>query len=111
MQHGPSLKPFEPHLALDGTDFTQFDAPALANPDDFPANQYFMPGDRMGCTCFPAGTLVSGPAALGASARWYEGELVEIVTAAGHQLAGTPNHPILTRKAGSRSDSSRRATT
>lgn len=46
--------------------------------------------------CFPAGTLVTTPRVNASSARWYEGNLVEIVTAAGHELAVTPNHPILT---------------
>lgn len=94
--HGPSLHPFEPHLDLDGTQFASFESETLANTDGYPGNAYFFPGDHEGCSCFPAGTLVSGPDAVGASTRWYEGELVEIVTAAGHQLTGTPNHPILT---------------
>lgn len=47
--------------------------------------------------CFPAGTLVSG-AVSGAMRHWYDGEIVEITTALGHKLAGTPNHPVLTTK-------------
>jgi hypothetical protein len=49
--HGPSLKPFEPHLELDGLEFTSFTDDALANTTDFPANQYFLPGDHVGCMC------------------------------------------------------------
>jgi hypothetical protein len=47
-------------------------------------------------SCFPAGTMVSGPQAVGATMRWYDGEMVEIETADGALLAATPNHPVLT---------------
>jgi SPP1 gp7 family putative phage head morphogenesis protein len=46
--------------------------------------------------CFPAGTIVSGPRAVGPTIRWYAGDLVELVTASGNFVAVTPNHPILT---------------
>jgi hypothetical protein len=46
--------------------------------------------------CFPAGTVVSGPKADGATRRWYQGELVIIRTASGKNLTVTANHPILT---------------
>lgn len=46
--------------------------------------------------CFPAGTVVSGPGADGATRRWYEGELVVIRTASGKELSATGNHPVLT---------------
>lgn len=46
--------------------------------------------------CIPAGAMVSGPELRGSTQRWYDGELVEIVTAKGKHLAVTPNHPILT---------------
>lgn len=46
--------------------------------------------------CVPAGTLVDGPAAEVGYRRWYEGEMLVIGTAAGHQLSITPNHPVLT---------------
>lgn len=46
--------------------------------------------------CFPAGTIVSGPAARGAARRWYDGELIVIRTAGGKELSATANHPILT---------------
>jgi hypothetical protein len=47
--------------------------------------------------CFPAGTKVSAMP-LGATRHWYEGPLVVIKTASGQELAGTPNHPVLTSK-------------
>ncbi|TYK45161.1 Hint domain-containing protein [Actinomadura decatromicini] len=46
--------------------------------------------------CVPAGTLVDGPAAEVGYRRDYEGELVVLRTAAGHELRITPNHPVLT---------------
>ena len=49
--HGPSMRPFEPHEDLDGVSFSSFDDDVLANPDDFPENQYFFPGDHDGCSC------------------------------------------------------------
>ena len=47
----------------------------------------------------PAGHCVgdrSQSAILGATRRWYVGPLIHVATAGGHQLAGTPNHPVLT---------------
>jgi hypothetical protein len=49
--HGPALNPFEPHEALDGEQFVNFDDDVLANPDSFPPNQYLFPGDHGGCLC------------------------------------------------------------
>ena len=46
--------------------------------------------------CFPGDTEVSGENIQAGMRRWYEGPLCEIITAFGHKLAGTPNHPILT---------------
>jgi hypothetical protein len=46
--------------------------------------------------CVPAGTLVDGPTAEVGYRRWYEGEMVVVSTAAGHELSITPNHPVLT---------------
>jgi SPP1 gp7 family putative phage head morphogenesis protein len=48
--------------------------------------------------CFPAGTVVSGPVARASSARWYEGEIVQLRTRDGCELTVTPNHPVLTRR-------------
>lgn len=45
--------------------------------------------------CLTAGAVVSGPAALASTARWYSGEVVDVV-ADGHRLTVTPNHPVLT---------------
>lgn len=49
--HGPALKPFEPHEALDGVDFESFESDVLANSEGFPANAFFFPGDHQGCVC------------------------------------------------------------
>lgn len=49
-----------------------------------------------GPNCFPAGTEVQSADTEIGYDRWYEGDLVEIVTAEGRQLSGTPNHPVLT---------------
>jgi hypothetical protein len=47
--------------------------------------------------CFPEETTVRAMSKIrGGSQRWYDGELVEITTAGGHNLSGTPNHPVLT---------------
>lgn len=46
--------------------------------------------------CFPAGTVVSGPAVIGSAQRWFDGQLIEVITTDGHFLSCTPNHPILT---------------
>ena len=46
--------------------------------------------------CFPGGTVVSAGGVVGSTARWYDGELVEIATHAGCLFAVTPNHPMLT---------------
>lgn len=48
--------------------------------------------------CFPAGTVVSGPASLRATRRWYDGELVSIRTQSGKHLSTTANHPVLTHR-------------
>jgi hypothetical protein len=46
-----TIHPFEPHLDLDGIDFTSFDSEALANTSGFPGNAYYFPGDHEGCSC------------------------------------------------------------
>ena len=55
-----------------------------------------LPGCPQHFNCFPAGTLVITPRVLGSTARWYSGEVVEILTAAGNEVTVTPNHPVLT---------------
>ena len=85
---------FPPHVALDGTVAATTDDPVWANQSDFPATDYYFPGDHDGC--FPVGTEVSGPAPVAATLREWKGELVEVRTASGQFLAATPNHPVLT---------------
>jgi len=46
--------------------------------------------------CLPAGVVVSGPATVAATRRWYQGELVVLTTASGQELPITGNHPVLT---------------
>lgn len=47
--------------------------------------------------CLPGSALVSSRSRIAAvSKRWYDGDLVIVRTAGGHQLTCTPNHPILT---------------
>lgn len=48
--------------------------------------------------CFPSGVVVSGPRALLATSRRFEGDLVVIRRAGCKDLAATENHPILTRR-------------
>jgi phage terminase large subunit len=46
--------------------------------------------------CFPGDTLVDSPSEIQESyKRKYSGPLIRIRTAAGHELTGTPNHPVL----------------
>lgn len=42
---------FEPHLALDGQQFTGWDDPRLANPDSWPPVPFYFPGDHDYCRC------------------------------------------------------------
>lgn len=47
--------------------------------------------------CLPGQTLITTCGAVAAQTeRWYEGELVVVLTAGGRELACTPNHPVLT---------------
>jgi hypothetical protein len=48
---GMRARPFEPHRALNGRTFTNFDDPVLANGHGWPPYPYFMPGDHNGCLC------------------------------------------------------------
>lgn len=59
------------------------------------------PGDPGGspeevCNCLPGETLVLAPGLEIGFRRRYDGDLARIETDAHHQLAGTPNHPVLT---------------
>lgn len=51
--YGPArrMRPFEPHLGLDGVVFQNFDDPVLANTSGFPDFAYYLPGDHAGCNC------------------------------------------------------------
>lgn len=50
---------FEPHAALDGSFFSNFDDPVLSNTEGWPDTPFFYPGDHDGCVCdfMPAITL------------------------------------------------------
>src|SRR5215211_7938244 len=47
-------------------------------------------------SCFPAGTLVQASGVQVGYRRWYDGPLVKLTLASGHELTGTPNHPVKT---------------
>jgi hypothetical protein len=49
--HGFSDTPFEPHLELDGYEFTDFTDDGLSVEGDFPSTSYYIPGDHDGCSC------------------------------------------------------------
>jgi hypothetical protein len=51
--YGPAYRarPFEPHMALDGLQFVNFDDPILANTSGFPETAFYIPGDHAGCIC------------------------------------------------------------
>lgn len=87
----------ESHAAVDGQ------IVAVGQPFTVGGSQAGYPGDpslpadeTVNCRCFPAETLVQAVGVSVGARRWFDGELVEITTAGGHKLAGTPNHPILT---------------
>jgi 2'-5' RNA ligase len=95
--------PLPCHDYLDGVPFASFDDDVLSpdnNPDwdGFPEVERLAPGDHDGCTCLPGETMVSAVDLLGATRRWYDGELITIVTGQGQSVSGTPNHPVLTTK-------------
>lgn len=47
--------------------------------------------------CLLADTPVSGAVVRAVFRRWYEGDVVEVVTESGRKFTATPNHPMLTR--------------
>jgi hypothetical protein len=49
--HGFTPSPFDPHLELDGVEFTSWTDSILANDGDFPDGDFFIPGDHDGCSC------------------------------------------------------------
>lgn len=44
-------RPFEPHAALSGVTFVNYDDPAVANYGGWPEFSFYMPGDHDGCMC------------------------------------------------------------
>lgn len=52
--------------------------------------------DKFHANCVVGDTKVSGPDVQVGYRRYYEGEIVTLVTARGHNLTITPNHPVLT---------------
>lgn len=52
--------------------------------------------DKFHANCVVGDTKVSGPDVKVGYRRHYEGEIVTLVTAGGHELTITPNHPVLT---------------
>jgi HK97 family phage portal protein len=84
------------HQDMDGT-VMPLGEPFRVGPN---AARVRFPGDPEGppeeiINCFLPGTIVSGRFVAGLEAQ-YAGPAREIVTARGHRLAVTPNHPILT---------------
>lgn len=63
--YGPAFRarPFEPHLALDGVQFVNFDDEVLANHEGWPETEFFMPGDHDGCICDVAPIIIEPEAA------------------------------------------------
>ena len=60
--HGPSLKVFQPHEDLDGTEFDLFTSDALANTSgNWPYVAYYYPGDHDGCLCDAMPLWVGAP--------------------------------------------------
>lgn len=48
--------------------------------------------------CLTGETMVSAAVIRAAFRRWYDGYVVDIITAEGRKLTTTPNHPMLTRR-------------
>lgn len=71
------------------------DAGAIPIDEEFPSG-HSRPPAHPACMCHPGHILVSGGVVRRAYRRMYEGEMVEITTARGNKLAGTPNHSVLT---------------
>lgn len=57
---GAPTRPFEPHQALDGTEFSDWDADELINDEGWPDFTHYFPGDHDGCECY-AVALIEGP--------------------------------------------------
>jgi hypothetical protein len=48
--------------------------------------------------CLTGDMIVDGADVQSAHKRWYDGEIIEIVTADGRNVTATPNHPMLTQR-------------
>lgn len=70
-------------------------AGAIPVDDSFPSGDDAPPAHPY---CFPGWVEVNTSRVEGSASRWYDGDLVEITTRAGHFLSVTPNHPVLTPK-------------
>lgn len=45
--------------------------------------------------CLPGDSVVSAFGVTAAYRRWFEGEIITIITASGNSMSATPNHPVL----------------
>lgn len=88
----------EDHAAANGQQVA-LDEPFLIGPNKirmmYPGDPTAPPGQII--NCFVGETVVSG-AITAATRHWHDGDVVEVTTALGHKLTGTPNHPVLTRE-------------
>jgi hypothetical protein len=60
--HGPTDRPFDPHLDLDGQEFTTFTDDVLQSDGGWPYVPYYYPGDHDGCLCDAMPIFGEGPA-------------------------------------------------
>lgn len=58
----PRERPFEPHAALDGLQFENFDDQRLRNFESWPPNEFYLPGDHDGCQCDFMPDMIEGGA-------------------------------------------------
>jgi hypothetical protein len=60
--HGPTDRPFDPHLDLDGQEFATWTDEVLASDGGWPYVPYYYPGDHDGCLCdaMPQWAITSG---------------------------------------------------
>jgi SPP1 gp7 family putative phage head morphogenesis protein len=56
------------------------------------------PANKSHVECLLPGTPVTGAVIRAAHRRWYQGPVIEVVTASGRKFTTTPNHPMLTRR-------------
>lgn len=78
-------------LARDGQEFTFDTLPGYPGDGGFGG-----PVCEGGPNCFPGYTEVQSADIELGFRRWYDGDVITVVTANGHELTGTPNHPVLT---------------